>query len=529
MSKFAVTFLLHFLIVSITTLNAQTNFVNNQQGIDSSSFVQIIKADIYRRIKQDSTDELNLLIGNVLMKQNNTLFYCDSAIQNQTLNEFEAFGNIHINDDDSVHTYSQYLKYIGDTKIAELKKKVRLTDGKGVLTTEALTYNVNTRVGTYLNGGKVVNGESVLTSKEGIYEANTRDVYFKTNVKLVDPEYRMRTDTLLYNVNTEIATFLAPTVITDDKATINTRSGYYDLKQGKANFRDRPTIKDSTQVVIADAIDYLKATNQGQATGNVVYTDTSQGLAIASGYALFNNQSKAVLAYNKPVMKIKQDQDTMFVAADTLFSEYDKRTAISDSVKSDTTRLFRANYNVRIFSDSLQGKCDSLFYSGIDSVFRFYKEPVMWSQDNQLYGDTIYLFTKFKKPDHVTIQENSFSINRTPEGMFNQLKGNSMNGVFVNGEIDNLRTKGNSESFYYLQDSDSAYIGVSYAQADVIAMKFIKKELKRVTWINSVSGTLYPINQIPQDKKQLRNFKWLDAIRPKNKEDLFVEHQNTIQ
>ena len=270
MSKFAVTFLLQFLIVSITTLNAQTGFVNNQQGKDSSSFVQIIKADIYRRIKQDSTDELNLLIGKVLMKQNNTLFYCDSAIQNQTLNQFEAFGNIHINDDDSVHTYSQYLKYIGNTKIAELKKKVKLTDGKGVLTTEALTYNVNTRVGTYLNGGKVVNGESVLTSKEGIYEAITRDVYFKTNVKLVDPEYRMKTDTLLYNVNTEIATFMAPTVITDEKATINTRSGYYDLKQGKANFRDRPTINDSTQVVIADAIDYIKETNQGQATGNVI-------------------------------------------------------------------------------------------------------------------------------------------------------------------------------------------------------------------------------------------------------------------
>jgi hypothetical protein len=97
-----------------------------------------------------------------------------------------------------------------------------------------------------------------------------------------------------------------------------------------------------------------------------------------------------------------------------------------------------------------------------------------------------------------------------------------MNGVFVNGEIDNLRTKGNSESLYYLQDSDSAYIGVSYAMADVIAMKFANKELKRVTWVNSVTGTLYPFKQIPQDKKELRNFKWLDTIRPKNKDDLFL-------
>lgn len=91
--------------------------------IDSTRFIQIIKADVFRRVKQDSTGDLNLLIGNVVMKQDNTLFYCDSAAQNVKLNQLEAFGNIHINDADSVHTYSQYLKYKGDTRIAELKKR----------------------------------------------------------------------------------------------------------------------------------------------------------------------------------------------------------------------------------------------------------------------------------------------------------------------------------------------------------------------------------------------------------------------
>mgnify|MGYP001156602054 CR=1 FL=1 len=87
--------------------------------------MQIIKADVFRRIKQDSAGDLNVLVGKVVMKQNKTLIYCDSAIQNVKINQVEAFGNIHINDADSVHTYSQYLKYKGDIKIAELKKKVK--------------------------------------------------------------------------------------------------------------------------------------------------------------------------------------------------------------------------------------------------------------------------------------------------------------------------------------------------------------------------------------------------------------------
>jgi hypothetical protein len=151
------------------------------EGMDSKHGVQVIKANKFIRVKQEVGGDLNLLVGDVLMKQNNTLFYCDSAIQNIFINQIEAFGNIHINDNDSVHTYSQYMKYDGNARVAQLKNKVKLTDGKGVLTTEALEYKVDSKIGTYLDGGKVVNEKSVLTSKIGIYYADRREVYFQKN------------------------------------------------------------------------------------------------------------------------------------------------------------------------------------------------------------------------------------------------------------------------------------------------------------------------------------------------------------
>lgn len=487
---------------------------------DSGRFVQIIKADVFRRVKRDTAGDLNILIGNVVLQQATTLIYCDSAAQNLLINQVEAFGNIHINDNDSVHAYSQYMKYMGDTKIAELKKKVKLTDGKGVLTTEALEYNVNTNIGTYLNNGKVVNGESVLTSKEGIYYANTRDVYFQKNVRLKDPEYLLNTDTLQYNLNSEIANLLAYTTIKDNRSVIRSKKGVYDLKQGLANFTERPIITDSTQRVEADSIVYNKPTGAGLAKGRVTYSDTSQGIFMTAGIANFNNQTKAVTAYVQPLMRLKQDGDSLFVAADTLHSAYEKSDSSGKINPADTIRFFRAYHHVRIFSDSLQGKCDSLHYSGLDSVFRFFRDPVMWSQGNQISGDTIYLFTKNKKADKVLVNENAISINKTQDGLYNQLRGNVLTGQFADGEIDFLRTKGNSESLYYLQDSDSAYIGLSYSMADAITMKFINKELKRISWINTVSGTTFPMNKIPDDKRELRNFSWQEEIRPKKMEDL---------
>ena len=531
--------LLVFFILGIGTLvYGQQPPLTTSSATDTGKLIRIIKADKFSLVKIDSVTEKYILVGNVLLQQGTTLFSCDSAIKDDKLNIIEAFGNIHINDNDSVQTYSQYLKFLGDTKIATLRKKVKLTDGKGVLTTEELEYDLNARIGTYYNGGKVVNESTVLTSKEGYYYADTKEVYFRDNVKLVDPEYTMATDTLLYNIDQEIATFVAATTINDGKTTIRTRSGFYNLKNGSAQFGKRPVIEDSSQQIIADDIQYDKKTGNGIATGTVIYRDTAQGTTILSGLTEFNSSTKQVLATQKPVMIMKQNNDSIYISGDTLVSILvaDSLPAARDSlpvtdtlkgiqvktgVAADSIRFFYAYHHVRIFSDSLQGVCDSLSYSGKDSSFRFYRDPIMWAHDSQISGDTIYLFTKNKTADHIFVFENAFSINKTPETFFNQIRGNMLNGFFKDGNIDYIRAKGNAESVYYLQDEDSAYLGMNYARADAISMYFVSKELKKVTWVNGVEGTTYPFRQIPEDKKELRNFKWQENRRPKTKYELF--------
>lgn len=502
---------------------------------DTTKVIQLIQADVFRMIKKDSAagGELNILRGHVILRQGTTTFYCDSAIQDTKLNQIEAFGNIHINDRDSIHTYSQYLKYAGDTKQAVLRKKVKLSDGKGVLTTEELQYDLASKIGTYLTGGKLVNGKTVLTSKEGYYYAETHEAYFKKDVKLVDPEYKMDTDTLLYAADQELATFVAPTTIYDGRSTIRTKSGFYNLKTGNASFGDRPVIQDSTQTIIAEHILYDKKTGKGNAEGNVLYRDTAQGMTMLTGQAEFSSISGEVLAYKKPVMILKQEKDSVYVAADTLFSTLQRDSTgkaialkAKDSLNTgkaatDSVRFFRAWYHVRIFSDSLQGVCDSLHYSTRDSVFRMFRDPVLWSKDNQLVGDTMYLFTKNKQPDQVFVFENGFAIGRTKENFHNQIRGTRINAGFLDGAIDYMRAKGSAESIYYLQDQDSAYAGMNYSRADAITMYFSQKGLKKVTWVNGVEGTTYPLRQIPPEKKFLRNFKWIEDRRPRTKLELF--------
>src|SRR5690606_16670957 len=67
-----------------------------------------------------------------------------------------------------------------------------------------------------------------------------------------------------------------------------------------------------------------------------------------------------------------------------------KDTLTSVEPVDSTSRYFKGFRNVRIFSDSLQAVCDSLFYSGRDSVFQLFQDPVLWANKSQVTGDTIF-------------------------------------------------------------------------------------------------------------------------------------------
>lgn len=508
--------------------------------------LEIISADRLNMLTVDSLHKYFSLAGKAHVKQEKTDFFADSIVLNEIDNSLEAFGNIHINDADSVHTYAQYLKYLGKEKKAFLNKKVRLTDGKGQLTTEALEYDVTVKIGTYLNGGKVVNKKTTLTSKEGYYYGDTKDVIFKQNVLLIDPEYKVVTDTLQYNTGTEIATFTSPTNIYSDsgRRVIKTRQGYFDMKNKRGILNKRSVIEDSTYTFTADDMAVDDSTKLGEFRGNAVYRgkDTAQGFDMIANNIKTDRKKDILLATEKPILLIKQGRDSIYVSADTLYTarlsdllktrkvplirDTTGMKKVIDSSKNETdstNKYFEAYFNVKIFSDSLQAVGDSLFYSLQDSVFRLFRNPVIWAKDNQITGDTIYLYVKNKKPERMYVFENAMAISKVDSTQFfNQLRSTTINALFEDGKIYFMRAKGNAENVYYGQDEQNRFIGVSKSSSDVIDMLFDDSKPKRVSFIRGFDGTSYPMRQANHEELKIRGFQWLDKIRPKTKFDILA-------
>ena len=597
---------------------------------DTMRLVEILSSKKLQIKTINDTVKLQILVGNVKLKQGTTLFMCDSCVINENNHLFEAFGHVHINDSDTANIYSGYMKYLTQTKIAYFKENVKLTDGKGELTTPELEYDMNTKIGVYTKGGRVKNKKTILTSEEGYENAELKDVYFKKNVVLKDPSYDLKTDSLLYSTAFETARFIAQTVIIDsNKRQITTSDGYYDMKNGKAEFGKRPVIVDGKMTITGDQIAIDDSSGIFQARGRAIIIDTAQGTTTMADEIFHNRNTGAVLATKKPLMIIKQENDSIYVTADTLFSArltdlYSRPTsfkkdsvakndsllrldsvhampvaaridssAIADTsllsqdslmqkaiavrtdkapsgkprlqtkglpkagerplkkepaprknilsgdslaIKKDTlkgvntldlkendstNRYFEAYRNVRIFSDSMQAVCDSMFYSFRDSVFRMFDEPVMWANGSQVTGDTILIFTKNKKADRVQVIDNSLLVNLLEKEAYNQVKSSRMDAYFLDGSIDSVRAKGSAECIYYMQDKDSAFTGINQSQSDIMDIYFKNKELNRVVFRSQVKGTLWPIKQKSPSEMKLSNFKWLEARRPKTKYEMF--------
>ena len=499
--------------------------------------IVIIRAEHYNFEDRDSTGKFIALAGNAKVKQERTFFDADSIVLNQKENYLEAFGHVHINDADSVHTYADYLKYYGKDKKAFLKNNIRLTDGKGTLTTNDLDYDVGIKMGTYHNGGKIVNRQTTITSRDGYYYGDTRDVYFYNKVAMTSPDTKIFTDTMLYNINTETTNFISPTTIFNGKRRIFTKEGFYDTKTKKAQFAKRSCIDDSTYTLCADDMAFEDSTGKAQFRGNAVYRskDSLSGFDLIANDIKTNSKTKTLLATEKPILLLKQENDTTYIAADTLFSarftqlqKVKNLPILRDTSKenysfkfdkdSSNDRYFEAYSNVRVFNDSLQAVADSMFYSSTDSILRLFKNPVAWAHDNQLTGDTMYLFVKNKNPEKLVVFENAMAVSKVNGSFYNQLRGNNITGYFKDDHIDVLKTKGSpAQNVYYAQDEQKKLVGVNQSAADVINIEFINNKPEKVVFINNLQGTMFPLNQVNHSDLQVKGFKWLIDLRPKSK------------
>ncbi len=476
------------------------------------SKVFIDRADHFR-FDENINKDVQRLIGNVIIRQDSALFYCDSAYLNDQTNSFEAFNSVHIKVNDTVDVYSDRLLYDGNTKIAELFDNVKLVDKNTVLTTEHLIYNRITKTAYYDVGGKIVNDENNLTSKIGLYFTTSRTFHFRKDVVLVNPDQETYSDTLIYNTNTEIAYFVGPTVIRSDENIVYCENGWYDTKNDLSKLNQRPRISNMEQTIVADSLDYDNELFFGKAFGNIEIIDTVHNMIIKGNYGEFwDKQGKAFIT--DKVYAITYDKkDSLFIHADTFWVYFDKERQ---------AKKMSAYYGVRFYRTDLQGKCDSLDYRMSDSTIHLYRDPVLWSGKNQLTADSISIAVVNNKIDSLVMYNSAFIISNDTTDTFNQIKGKNMVAYFIRNELSKINVDGNAQTVYYVREEDGYLVGINLAESSTMQIRVKDNQIQNISYQSSPEETMYPKDKLSNKQTVLKGFTWQQHLRPLKKEDIFI-------
>jgi hypothetical protein len=105
---------------------------------------------------------------------------------------------------------------------------------------------------------------------------------------------------------------------------------------------------------------------------------------------------------------------------------------------------------------------------------------------------------------------------------FNQLKGRHAFLFFENNELQSIIMQENAEIIYFIEDSTNG-TAINYSQAHKIKILLSpeQRELDKVIFYKQIEGTLYPYNELSEEKKKLQGFQNNEALRPKSVQDLF--------
>lgn len=481
--------------------------------------VKLKHADRLQGAKQATGESFQKLIGNVVLIQNQTTIYCDSAYLYKDKNSVEAFGAVRITEGDSVTVTGRRAEYDGNTHQAKLRDNVVFVKrGIARLYTDFLDYDRERNMATYFNNGKLIDSINTLTSKKGYYDVNSNMVSFKRNVKVVNPDYTMTSDSLQYNSRTKVIYFRTKTnVVNKDSSTFVYEGGEYDTRVKKSIFKEG----------VAETISYTleglhyKLDNARQfyeVRGDVKMTSKEENLTIHGQAVDYDKANEISKVFDNPWLeKVMDNNDTLFMRADTM---------VSVDSKDPAKKRLIAYGNVKIYKSDMQGRSDSLVYQAIDSTIFFYKDPVLWTQGNQMTADSLSMLIEHNTISKIFLRKNAFVISQDTLFHFNQIKGRNMTANFADGKINRVDVEGNGESLYFALDDKNSLAGMNKIICSNILIRFKEGKVDNFSFYVQPDANFIPPQELKPDLTKLKGFVWKTDERP-TKEEVCLRNGKT--
>ena len=479
-------------------------------------YVYLLHAD-ETRFNQRINPDAQILVGNVAFRHDSMYMYCDSALFYEANNSLDAYGNVRMNQGDTLFLYGDRLHYKGDEMLAKVRENVVMIDKEMKLTTDSLNYDRTINLGYYFNWGTVEDTLNVLTSEWGEYDTQTNDAMFNYEVTLTNPNFVLTSDTLLYNTKTQVATIVGPSDIRSNRNHIYSTLGRYFTATDQAHLLNRSVLTNDDKRLIGDSIYYDRISGFGEAFDRVEMDDFGGKTRLTGDYIYYNELADSAYATRRAIAIDYSQGDSMFIHGDTL--RLLTRFPDTDSVY----RIVQAYRKVRIYRDDVQAVCDSLEFNSLDSCMTMYFDPVIWNGPQQVLGEVVRVYLNDSTVEWAHVENQALIVERVDTNQFNQISGREVKAYFVGGNIERTDVEGNVKVvYYYTEEGDSVAFGMNTTECTYLTAYMKDRQVDKLYIKEQSNGVFYPILQVPTGKDRLSNFAWLNRLRPLSKEDILI-------
>ncbi|OGU33784.1 MAG: hypothetical protein A2068_10085 [Ignavibacteria bacterium GWB2_35_6b] len=380
-----------------------------------------------------NNENIREVIGNVVLKQGGVTITCNKAIQYLSKNEAQLIGNV-VAVEDSTTIITEEAFYSGKFKFAFSNSGVKLNDGK-----------------------------VDLTADNGYYYFNEDRAYFYNNVKLKD------------SINT----------------LTSQRLNYYE-DENKAVATLNVQINDTSSTIYADSLIHFRETETTFAFNNVEIINKNNEVNITGEYLENLGREKYSKITGNPLLTQIDTSDTGKI--DTLLITAQVMEAFSDS----TNKLI-ARDSVKIVRGSFSAINNySIYYKGEDRFFTYKLteergQPLVWYEDSQIIGDSIYVYLKDDELDWINIIGNAFLLSKNEgyEFRFNQVSGSNIKLYFKNEDLTRTNVNGNLLSIYYMYENEEPN-GLVQSSSDKADLLFEDGKISSVKLYGTPESEFHP-------------------------------------
>lgn len=370
-------------------------------------------------------------IGNVHFVHGNIKVYCNKAYQYIDANRVELIGDVKIFQD-TLSLYTPKATYYGNDGKAICEGRVTLKDPN-----------------------------ATLRANHGIYYFNESKAVFDKEVIIINPTYRITSDHLTYMRNTEDSYAKGNVVVVKDSTVIKAENIDFFKRQGKTYAVKDVIIEQDSSVIYSDTLTDFSNEKKSIASGNVRLNNMRNNVNVYGDYLEnYGNTKYTLIKGNAKLVQVEKEKDTMFIYS-RIMESY--RTIPERYIAKDSVDVIRDKF----YSKSGQAVFSKTLEKGVDKM-SFYLEPIIWQDNIQLTGDTIYADLKdkklqtiyAKKIDELAGSDFSFMIIQNKDSIFadrfDQVTGKDIYIHFQDDKVNYIEVNKNSSSIYFMYDNNKA-------------------------------------------------------------------------